>query len=132
MWNSISLWVMPFRIKCTIQQQTWCWVVTSDCIWSVYIYIPIFSGCKTTIISLTTLKHTYNLFVYRFNYISHNVLMVLSSISKLKKLTISCCIVAHLVVSESKNKAHVERAQAYQTVPTVHVFCLHHCLLSGL
>ena len=38
LWNSVNLWVMAFQIKCPIQQQTWCWVVTSDCIWSVCIY----------------------------------------------------------------------------------------------
>ena len=28
---------MTFRIKCPSQQQTWCWVVTLNCMWSVYI-----------------------------------------------------------------------------------------------
>ena len=38
----------------------------------------------------------------------------------------------HLVVTESINKPHMERAQAYQTVQAVHVFGLHQYLLSGL
>ena len=32
---------MTFRIKCPIQQQPWCWDVTFDCIWSVY--IPVYA-----------------------------------------------------------------------------------------
>ena len=30
---------MTFRIKCPFQQHIRCWVVTSDCMWSLYIYI---------------------------------------------------------------------------------------------
>ena len=41
LWNSVNLWFMAFQLKFHIQQHTWCWVVTSDCIWLVYIYIYI-------------------------------------------------------------------------------------------